>query len=70
MFGIGIGEIVLILALIILFMGGRKIPELARGLGAGIRNFKVGMRDDDPQLGEGDGDAPDKAGQTGDGDPR
>lgn len=70
MFGIGIGEIILILALIILFMGGRKIPELARGLGAGLRNFKVGMREDDPQIGEGNGDGPDKAGQTGDGDLR
>jgi sec-independent protein translocase protein TatA len=53
MFGIGFGEIVLILALIVLFVGGKKIPELAKGLGAGIRNFKLGMREDDPRLGDG-----------------
>lgn len=40
MFGLGVWEIVLILALVLLFFGGRKIPQLARGLGAAIRNFK------------------------------
>lgn len=33
----------IILAIILLLFGGRKIPELARGLGEGIRNFKDGM---------------------------
>ncbi|MFH5832227.1 twin-arginine translocase TatA/TatE family subunit [Halalkalibaculum sp. DA3122] len=36
----GATEIVLILAVIILFFGARKIPELARGIGQGIKEFK------------------------------
>ncbi len=34
------GEILLILAIVLLLFGGRKIPELMRGLGQGIREFK------------------------------
>lgn len=37
---IGTGEIILILLLVLIFFGARKIPELARGLGKGIREFK------------------------------
>ena len=33
----------IVLAIILLLFGGRKIPELARGLGEGIRSFKEGM---------------------------
>lgn len=33
----------IVLAVVLLLFGGRKIPELARGLGEGIRNFKEGM---------------------------
>lgn len=40
MFGFGIWEVILILALVLLFFGGRRIPQLARGLGSAIRNFK------------------------------
>ncbi|MNR26424.1 Sec-independent protein translocase protein TatAy [compost metagenome] len=36
----GGGEIMLILAVILLLFGGKKLPELARGLGKGIRDFK------------------------------
>lgn len=48
MFGFGVWEVILVVALIILFFGGRKIPELARGLGSAIRNFKgeVGKGED------------------------
>ena len=38
--GLGGGEIFLILLIIIIFFGAKKIPELARGLGKGIREFK------------------------------
>ncbi len=41
---IGQWEIVLIVLAILLLFGGRKIPELARGLGSGIREFQQGMR--------------------------
>lgn len=36
----GGGEIILILAVVMLLFGGKKLPELARGLGKGIRDFK------------------------------
>ena len=38
--GIGTGEIVLILAGVLIFFGAKKIPELAKGLGKGIKEFK------------------------------
>jgi sec-independent protein translocase protein TatA len=43
---LGLPEILVILAIILLLFGGRKIPELARGLGEGIRNFRSGMREE------------------------
>src|SRR5471030_2070817 len=39
-FDIGGGEIILIMAVALLLFGGEKLPELARGLGKGIRDFK------------------------------
>lgn len=45
---IGVPELLLILVIVLLVFGGRKIPEIARGLGEGIRNFKEGMRSDKP----------------------
>ena len=44
MFGIGTQEIVLIILIVLLFFGGRKIPELMKGLGKGVRSFKEGVR--------------------------
>ncbi len=41
---IGPTELLLILAIVLVLFGGRKIPEIARGLGEGIRNFKESMR--------------------------
>ncbi len=41
--GIGIQELLLIGLVILLFFGGRKIPELMKGLGKGVRSFKDGM---------------------------
>jgi sec-independent protein translocase protein TatA len=40
LFGLGPMEIVLIVAVILLLFGGRKIPELMKGLGQGMREFK------------------------------
>lgn len=40
---IGPWQIVLILAIVLLLFGGKKIPELMKGLGKGIREFKDGM---------------------------
>lgn len=40
-------NIVVILVIVLLLFGGKKIPELAKGLGAGIKNFKNAIKDDD-----------------------
>ena len=42
---LGAGEITLILAIVLIFFGAKKIPELARGLGKGIREFKDATKD-------------------------
>ncbi|MDR2650735.1 MAG: twin-arginine translocase TatA/TatE family subunit [Prevotellaceae bacterium] len=47
---IGTQEILLILLVVLLFFGGRKIPELMRGLGKGVRNFKEGMNNAEKEI--------------------
>jgi len=42
---IGFPELILILIILLLIFGGKKIPELARGLGSGIRNFRDAMHE-------------------------
>ena len=44
MFGIGTQEIVFIVLIVLLFFGGKKIPELMKGLGKGVRSFKEGVK--------------------------
>jgi sec-independent protein translocase protein TatA len=53
-FGLGVGELLLIVGVLLLLFGARKIPLLARGLGEGIRNFKGSLKggDDDPDDGD------------------
>lgn len=41
--GIGLQEILVIALIVLLFFGGKKIPELMKGLGKGVRSFKDGM---------------------------
>jgi sec-independent protein translocase protein TatA len=43
---IGIWELVIILAVAVLLFGGKKIPEVAKGIGEGIRNFKTALKGD------------------------
>jgi sec-independent protein translocase protein TatA len=38
--GMGTGEVILLLAVVLLFFGAKRIPDLARGLGKGIKEFK------------------------------
>ncbi len=45
LFNLGGGEIILILALILIMFGARKLPELAKGLGQGIKEFKKATRE-------------------------
>jgi sec-independent protein translocase protein TatA len=48
MFGtLGFPEIVLILIIVLVIFGTNRIPEVGRGLGEGIRNFKKAMKDED-----------------------
>lgn len=42
---LGTGELILIAVVILLLFGGRKIPELMRGLGKGVRSFKDGLNE-------------------------
>lgn len=41
--GLGMPEILLIVLVVLLLFGGKKIPELMKGLGKGVRSFKEGM---------------------------
>ena len=52
MFGLGVQELMLILIIAMFFFGGKKLPEIARGLGKGIREFKhasEGRADDEDE---------------------
>ena len=44
---VGPWQIVLIVAIVLLLFGGRKIPDLMRGLGGGVKEFKKAMREED-----------------------
>jgi sec-independent protein translocase protein TatA len=50
--GLGMQEILLILVVAVLLFGGKKIPEVAKGLGEGIRNFKDALKPDEPKVDE------------------
>ena len=49
-------HLIIILAVIVLLFGGKKIPEVAKGLGEGIRNFKTALKSDDDEKIEEDDD--------------
>jgi sec-independent protein translocase protein TatA len=44
---IGFPELIVILIVALLLFGGKKIPEIAKGLGEGIRNFKTSLKGDE-----------------------
>ena len=46
---IGGPQIILIVVAVLLLFGGRKIPELMRGLGGGIKEFKDAVKEDEPK---------------------
>lgn len=45
LFSLGGGEIILVLALVLILFGAKKLPELAKGLGQGIKEFKKATRE-------------------------
>lgn len=47
---IGTWEIVVIVAVIVLLFGGKKIPELMKGIGKGVRSFKEGMNEIEKEI--------------------
>jgi sec-independent protein translocase protein TatA len=72
MFGLGIGELVVILLVLVLLFGASKLPQLGAGLGEGIRNFRKAFREiheGDQKLSPPRPEAP-KPGATGSAEPR
>lgn len=47
MFGLGVTELVIILVIIVVVFGAAKLPQLGKGLGEGIRNFKKSVSEPD-----------------------
>lgn len=49
MMGLGMGELILVLLIVVLFFGGRKLPQLGSSLGESIKNFKKGLKEGDDE---------------------
>lgn len=49
LFAVGFQEVLLILLILVLIFGASRIPELGRGLGEGIKNFKKGVRGEEDE---------------------
>lgn len=49
---IGAGEIIIIALVVLLLFGGKKIPELMKGLGKGVKSFKDGMNEIEKEINE------------------
>ena len=47
MFGLGVTELIIILLIIVVIFGAKKLPEIGSGLGKGITNFKKAVKDTD-----------------------
>ncbi|MBQ7941561.1 MAG: twin-arginine translocase TatA/TatE family subunit [Muribaculaceae bacterium] len=47
---IGTGELIIIVFIILLLFGGKKIPELMKGIGKGVRSFKKGMNEIEDEI--------------------
>ncbi len=47
MFGLGIGELLVILVIVLIIFGAGKLPEIGEGLGRGIRNFRKSVKTPD-----------------------
>ena len=58
---IGSTELILIAALALLLFGGKKLPELMRGLGRGVKEFKEGIKEVSDEINMPDSEATDKS---------
>ncbi|MCX4263729.1 MAG: twin-arginine translocase TatA/TatE family subunit [Muribaculaceae bacterium] len=55
--GLGLPEVLVIALVVLLLFGGKKIPELMKGLGKGVRSFKEGMKEIDDEVKSTDSDS-------------
>lgn len=54
MFGsLGVMELGVLFLIVLVVFGAKKLPQLGRGMGEGIRNFKSGLKDEKPEIEEG-----------------
>ena len=58
LFGLGMQEILVIALIILLLFGGKKIPELMKGVGKGVKSFKEGMNEIEDQVNQADPSKP------------
>ena len=56
LFGLGMQEVLVIALIVLLLFGGKKIPELMKGLGKGVKSFKDGMKEIDEEVQVKDGE--------------
>jgi sec-independent protein translocase protein TatA len=57
---LGTGEIIIIALVVLLVFGGKKIPELMKGIGKGVKNFKDGVKGLEDDINLRDTDTPEK----------
>jgi sec-independent protein translocase protein TatA len=57
---LGTGEIIIIAIIVLLLFGGKKIPELMKGIGKGVKNFKDGVKGLEDDINLRDTDTPEK----------
>lgn len=50
LFNLGTGEIIVIVLVVLLLFGGKKIPELMKGVGKGVRSFKQGLNEVEDEI--------------------
>ena len=60
MFGLSPSELLIILVVVLILFGGKKLPELARGLGKGLKEFKKAQKEIQNELDEDDLESPDQ----------